>query len=251
MNLLGYSAFDLITGLIQKRKEICKHLHRNVRPVELNRGQPNREQPETAPFQTFQSDNPYGASFSVTTASSLNQSRRKKKGAKKKQKSTTTTIAPHESSFRALENKLLGAGFKRSNQGVVEHALPANAQRKTHNLESGGFWEEIFVPAEVRSQELKEGLASVNDIFPDWAKIPFLPFGVEKLNAMQSQCFKLAFESNANLVRIFPTNIDLFLFFFKKRSMFDSYVFRFIFVSFFFFFLKKKNDNNNNNNNNN
>lgn len=66
----------------------------------------------------------------------------------------------------------------------------------------------MYCPAPERKEIDDEDNPNLVDIakkFPPWAQLAFLPFGIKKLNAMQSKCYEKAFESNVNLLVCAPT----------------------------------------------
>ena len=71
-----------------------------------------------------------------------------------------------------------------------------------------GTWEEVHCPApESKALEEIENSERIDiaGSFPPWAQLAFLPFGIKKLNPMQSKCFEKAFNTNNNLLVCAPT----------------------------------------------
>lgn len=71
-----------------------------------------------------------------------------------------------------------------------------------------GTYEEVYCPAPEKKvlDEIENAeLVDIADKFPPWAQLAFLPFGIKKLNPMQSKCFEKAFNSNVNLLVCAPT----------------------------------------------
>lgn len=69
-----------------------------------------------------------------------------------------------------------------------------------------GTWTEISCPAPERKEDFDDSeLVVVKDVFPPWAQLAFIPFGIKQLNRMQSKCFEKAFNNNTNLLVCAPT----------------------------------------------
>lgn len=69
-----------------------------------------------------------------------------------------------------------------------------------------GTWTEISCPAPERKDGFDDvELIDVKEKFPPWAQLAFTPFGIKKLNRMQSKCYEKAFNNNTNLLVCAPT----------------------------------------------